>query len=250
MRPVPVLGSLRTFLHLVHQHGDGVARLPAAEGGAKAAPSRNELEGARRNLLARGSHTDQAALAPATVGRLERRAHHIGVASAIEGVVVAEAGGRLAHEDLLHRLVIVLGVEGLGAPELLGHLELGRVDLVSRGADASAEASSGRLREAARRAWQWVTRQFDPQPITSTPTISVQPTALQACTTAKPTAPRPKTATEDMGSTLQLFHTAPSPVETPQPRRHDWAKSAAGSIFAVEISARTVYSANVEQPMK
>ena len=56
--------------------------------------------------------------------------------------------------------------------------------------------------------------------LTSTPTMCVHPTALHACTTAKPTAPRPKTATDEPYSTLQLFQTAPRPVEMPQPKRH------------------------------
>ena len=82
------------------------------------------------------------------------------------------------------------------------------------------------------------------------PTIGCAPIALAACTTAKPTAPRPKTATEDMGSTLAVFQTAPSPVATPQPKRHDRLGSSTGLTLAHEISASTVYSANVEQPMK
>ena len=78
----------------------GVARLPAAEGRAAALASRDELEGPGANLLARGRHADEAALAPAAVRRLERRAHHVGVARAVERVVKAEASGRLADEHL------------------------------------------------------------------------------------------------------------------------------------------------------
>merc|ERR1719356_743742 len=84
----------------------------------------------------------------------------------------------------------------------------------------------------------------------STPTMREQPTALHPWITASPTAPRPKTATEEKGSTLALFQTAPKPVATPQPKRHAFSKSALGSILAHEISASTVYSANVEQPIK
>eukprot|EP00977_Amphora_coffeiformis_P018054 scaffold6121_cov170-Amphora_coffeaeformis.AAC.4 len=63
------------------------------------------------------------------------------------------------------------------------------------------------------------------------------------------TAPRPKTATVLLTSTLQVFHTAPKPVEIPHPKRHIFFKSAAGSILAHEISAKTVYSDMVEQPI-
>merc|ERR1719424_2452261 len=63
--------------HLVGQHRDRVARLPAAKRGAKAAAAGDELEGARRNLLARRGNTDEAALAPAAVRRLESGAHHL-----------------------------------------------------------------------------------------------------------------------------------------------------------------------------
>mmetsp|Transcript_41148 Transcript_41148/g.113092 ORF Transcript_41148/g.113092 Transcript_41148/m.113092 type:complete len:349 (-) Transcript_41148:500-1546(-) len=86
--------------------------------------------------------------------------------------------------------------------------------------------------------------------LTSIPTIALAPTALAACTTAKPTAPRPKTATESPCATLAVFHTAPSPVATPQPKRHALLGAIAGLILAHDISAKTLYSANVEHPMK
>ena len=84
----------------------------------------------------------------------------------------------------------------------------------------------------------------------STPTIGWAPTAFAAWITAKPTAPSPKTATDEKGSTLALFQTAPRPVATPQPKRHAFSSANVGSIFAHEISASTVYSAKVEHPMK
>lgn len=64
------------------------------------------------------------------------------------------------------------------------------------------------------------------------------------------TAPRPKTATVLLTSTLQVFHTAPNPVDIPHPKRHIFFRSALGSILAHEISANTVYSDMVEQPIK
>ena len=61
------------------------------------------------------------------------------------------------------------------------------------------------------------------------------------------TAPRPNTATVEFVSTLQVFQTAPRPVETPHPKRQAFLRSAALLIFAQEISATTVYSDMVEQ---
>ena len=55
--------------------------------------------------------------------------------------------------------------------------------------------------------------------LTSTAMIRVAPTSLAACTTARPTAPSPNTATELPGVTLVVFRTAPRPVETPQPNK-------------------------------
>lgn len=54
------------------------------------------------------------------------------------------------------------------------------------------------------------------------------------------TAPKPKTATLLLASTLQVFHTAPRPVLMPHPNKHIFFKSATGSIFAQLISANTV----------
>lgn len=67
------------------------------------------------------------------------------------------------------------------------------------------------------------------------------------------TAPKPKTATVELTSTLHVFHTAPNPVETPHPKRQTFSSGASWLIFAHEISAKTVYSLNfyyvyVQQP--
>ena len=51
----------------------------------------------------------------------------------------------------------------------------------------------------------------------STPTISVAPAFLAAWITDRPSAPRPKTATDFWGSIFVVLKTAPHPVETPQP---------------------------------
>lgn len=42
--------------------------------------------------------------------------------------------------------------------------------------------------------------------------IRLAPLILLPCKAAKPTAPRPKTATEEPASTLQVLKAAPSPV--------------------------------------
>jgi phage gp29-like protein len=41
---------------------------------------------------------------------------------------------------------------------------------------------------------------------------------------------------------LHVFHTAPSPVLTPQPNRHILSSGESGETFAQEISETTVYS--------
>ena len=68
--------------------------------------------------------------------------------------------------------------------------------------------------------------------------------------TDSPKAPKPKTATDVLGSILTVLNTAPQPVETPQPNKHMLYRSAPGCILAAEISAITAYSAKVEHPMK
>ena len=84
----------------------------------------------------------------------------------------------------------------------------------------------------------------------SMPMMRLAPAILAAWTTARPTAPRPKTATELPVSTFALFQTAPQPVETPHPKRQIFSSGASIMTFAQEISASTVYSDMVEQPMK
>ena len=65
---------------------------------------------------------------------------------------------------------------------------------------------------------------------------------LLACIAANPTAPKPKTATVEFSSILQVFHTAPKPVLTPHPNKQILSRGADFSIFAQDISATTVYS--------
>lgn len=84
----------------------------------------------------------------------------------------------------------------------------------------------------------------------SIPKILIAPANLAAYTTESPTAPNPKTATELYGLSFAVFHTAPQPVETPQPSRQTFFRSEFLSIFAAEISEMTVYSLKVLQPIK
>lgn len=59
--------------------------------------------------------------------------------------------------------------------------------------------------------------------------ILFAPAALQPMITANPTAPSPKTAHVESGSTFAVFSAAPNPVETPHPRRQTLSKAAEGS---------------------
>ena len=52
------------------------------------------------------------------------------------------------------------------------------------------------------------------------------------------------------GSTLAVFSAAPTPVERPQAKTQARSSGASGAIFASAISGMTVYSANVDVPMK
>lgn len=61
------------------------------------------------------------------------------------------------------------------------------------------------------------------------PIIFFAPTALQPIITANPTAPKPKTAHVESGSTFAVFRAAPNPVDTPQPKRQILSKAAVES---------------------
>ena len=81
-------------------------------------------------------------------------------------------------------------------------------------------------------------------------TIRSAPCRRQPATAPSPTIPAPKTTHVDPGSTLAVFMAAPSPVESPQAKRHARSRGASLLILASAISGITVYSANVEVPMK
>lgn len=59
--------------------------------------------------------------------------------------------------------------------------------------------------------------------------IFLAPAALQPIITAKPTAPKPKTAHVEPDSTFAVFRAAPKPVDTPHPKRQILSKAAVGS---------------------
>ena len=62
--------------------------------------------------------------------------------------------------------------------------------------------------------------------------------------------PAPKTTQVEPASTFAVFIAAPSPVESPQANRHARSSGASLLTFASAISGITVYSANVDVPMK
>ena len=62
--------------------------------------------------------------------------------------------------------------------------------------------------------------------------------------------PAPNTTQVVPGCTAAVNIAAPSPVERPHANRHALSNGASGETFASAISGMTVYSANVEVPMK
>ncbi len=62
--------------------------------------------------------------------------------------------------------------------------------------------------------------------------------------------PAPKTTHVDPASTRAVLIAAPSPVDKPQAKRHAPSNGASCEILARAISGITVYSANVDVPMK
>ena len=62
--------------------------------------------------------------------------------------------------------------------------------------------------------------------------------------------PAPNTTHVDPASTRAVNIAAPRPVERPQAKSAACSSGASGSTFASAISGMTVYSANVEVPMK
>ena len=65
----------------------------------------------------------------------------------------------------------------------------------------------------------------------------------------RPIPPNPKIATVSPSCTFAVLSTAPIPVVTPQPSRQTSSSGAFLLTFAKDISGKTVYSENVEQPI-
>src|SRR5690606_13746224 len=97
------------------------AALGAAEGRALPDAAGDELERAGADLLARPRDADDHRGAPALVAALERLAHHLDVADALEREVGAAAG---EVDDVGHELAggDLAGVDEVGHAEALGDL--------------------------------------------------------------------------------------------------------------------------------
>mmetsp|Transcript_139167 Transcript_139167/g.346900 ORF Transcript_139167/g.346900 Transcript_139167/m.346900 type:complete len:331 (-) Transcript_139167:631-1623(-) len=110
----------------VHKHGHLRLRFPAAEGGALPSAACDQLERPGGDLLTGGRHTDHNRDAPTTGGALERRAHDLRIACAIEGVVHTELCH--AHDLRLDALPLrkVLRVDSVRGTPLLGEFQLVR----------------------------------------------------------------------------------------------------------------------------
>ena len=80
--------------------------------------------------------------------------------------------------------------------------------------------------------------------------IRSAPCRRQPATAPSPTMPAPKTTQVDPASTLAVFMAAPRPVERPQANSAAPSSGASGDTLASAISGITVYSANVDVPMK
>ena len=96
------------------------AAAAAAKGAAGPRLAGDELEGLGGDLGAGGGDADDAALAPALVGALERAAHELSGADALEGVV--EAGAVGLPDGALDSVLRgdVLGVDEVGEAKLAG----------------------------------------------------------------------------------------------------------------------------------
>ena len=99
--------------------------LGAAERRAHPVPAGDELERARRDLLAGARDADDHRLAPAAMAAFQRLAHQLGVADAFEGIIGAAVG---QLDEMRHE---VLGPERLGIDEVR-HAELAAERLARR----------------------------------------------------------------------------------------------------------------------
>src|SRR6201994_479138 len=99
----------------------------AAERRALPDTAGDELERSRGDLLAGLCDTDDDRYAPAAVAGLERLAHHVGVAGAVEGEVRAAVG---EGDEVLDDIARYLGwVDEIGHAESTSPIRLGIVDV-------------------------------------------------------------------------------------------------------------------------
>ena len=192
----------------VDERGTLVAALDAAERGAGDAPAGDQEARDDVERLALAGDAAHGRRGPTPIARrLDRLAHHGDVAGRLEGVVGAEAAGRLEDPlDDVGRRPTIVSVAPWCARQLRGG------------------PRRGRRRRSARR-----------------------PAGRQPMTAPSPTMPAPKTTHVEPGSTFAVFIAAPSPVERPHANSAAPSSGASGLIFASAISGITVYSAKVER---
>ncbi len=104
----------------------GGASSRAAEGDPVPGAPGNELKRPRGDLLAGAGHADDVGLAPALVAALQRLAHHLHVADALEAVIGAAAG---EVENRSHHVRLPRGIDEIRHPELPRQLFPRRVEV-------------------------------------------------------------------------------------------------------------------------
>src|SRR5690606_8362027 len=110
----------------------------SAEGTAAPGAAGDQLEGAGGDLLPSPGYADDEGLAPALVGALQRLAHDLDVADALEAVVHTATG----HiDDGGSDVVNIMGIDEVGHAELPGQFGLGGV-----GVDADDAVGSDHAR--------------------------------------------------------------------------------------------------------
>ncbi len=135
--------TLHVALHIARQFA---ATAYPAEGAAAPDPTGHQLERTGADLLAGAGHADDDRLAPAFVAALQRRAHHLDVADALEGEVDAAVGQLDDH--LLDGLVVVVRVDAVGGAQLAGKCELALVDVDGDDATGLGQTGTDHRREA------------------------------------------------------------------------------------------------------
>ena len=95
--------------------------------------------------------------------------------------------------------------------------------------------------------WRAISRRSSER---STQMMRSAPCRRAPATAPRPTMPAPNTTHVEPASTLAVNIAAPSPVDRPQANRQARSSGASCGTFASAISGMTVYSANVEVPMK